>query len=90
MTNDQTILAQACTWLSKIKSGHEYDAIAFSEWLGSDDKHLQAYNEVSDNWQLLSQISSAQASIVPLRNTQKVKAQQVNTQKVSSVNTIAL
>jgi len=57
MSNNKKILEQACHWLSQIKSTKEYDAIAFSEWLSCDDKHLQVFNEVSENWQLLTLIS---------------------------------
>jgi len=71
MTNNQRILEEACSWLSKINSTQEYDAIAFSEWLGSDDKHLQVYNEVSDNWQLLNLIGTADTPLASITKEPK-------------------
>jgi len=63
------ILAQACTWLSKIQSEQDYDATAFSDWLIVDNKHSKAFNEVRDNWQLLSQLksdTSQSAKVIPI------------------------
>jgi len=67
MSNNKEILEQACNWLSQINSTQEYDAIAFSEWLSCNDEHLQVFNEVSENWQLLTLINSPATplSIVP-------------------------
>jgi len=79
MNNNKKILEQACNWLSQIKSTQEYDAIAFNEWLSCDDKHLQVFNEVSENWQLLTLINSPAIplSIVP-KETNNVNQNQLS------------
>ena len=85
------ILAQACTWLSKIHSEQDYDAIAFSDWLIADKKHSEAFNEVRENWQQLSQLKSnvqPLAKVIPIRARAAASSKEHDNTAVDSAKSI--